>query len=187
VTGSQTAPRDEAPVPEPKPARGTLIVGLGSPILRDDAIGLRIADALATRLPSDRFTVVEAGASGLRLLPMLEGWHRLVIVDAMLGPPQPGHAPCPGRLHRLAPDQLSTALHLNSSHEASLSDTLRLGELLGMDVPSDVTIFGIEVDDPFTFDEEMTPALADRVEPLADEIAREFLREPLETPADRCR
>lgn len=187
MTGSQTAPRDEAPVPERTPARGMLIVGLGSPILRDDAVGLRVADALATRLPSDRFTVAEAGASGLRLLPMLEGWDRLAIVDAMLGPPQPAHAPRPGRLHRLSPDQLSSALHLNSSHEASLAHTLQLGELLGMDMPSDVIIFGIEVDDPFTFDEEMTPALADRVETLADEIARELLREPAGKPADRCR
>ncbi len=187
MTGSQTAPRDEAPVPEHKLARGTLIVGLGSPILRDDAIGLRVADALATRLPSDRFTTTEAGLSGLRLLPMLEGWDRLVIIDAMLRPGQPGEPPCPGRLHRLSPDELSSALHLNSSHEASLADTLRLGELLGMDIPSDVTILGIEVADPFTFDEEMTPALADRVEPLADEIACELLHEPLETPAGRCR
>ncbi len=175
MTGSQTAPRDQAPAPGPRLARGTLIVGLGSPILRDDAIGLRVAGALATRLPSDQFAVAEAGISGLRLLPLLEGWRRVVIIDALVGPPHAEMTPCPGTLHRLSLDRLASALHLNSSHEASLADTLRLGQLLGMDMPDETVIFGIEVADPFTFDEEMTPLLSNRVEALADEIACECL------------
>jgi len=155
--------------------QGTLIVGLGSPILRDDAIGLRVADALATRLPSDRFAITEAGASGLRLLPLLEGWERVVIIDALVRPPDDAQQPCPGKLHRVPTDQLASALHLNSSHEAGLADTLRLGARLGMDMPEEVIVFGIEVTDPFTFDEEMTPLLSKRVESLADEIARQCL------------
>jgi hypothetical protein len=44
-----------------------------------------------------------------------------------------------------------------------------------MDMPRETIIFGIEVADPFTFDEEMTPLLSKRVQALADEIARECL------------
>jgi hydrogenase maturation protease len=173
--GSQAAPHTPTPVRQQTPTPRTLIVGLGSPILRDDAIGLRVAEALAARLPSDRFAVTEAGASGLRLLPLLEGWERVVIIDALVVPPESGAAPCPGALHRLSAEDLDAALTLNSSHEAGLADTLHLGELLGMDMPDETIIFGIEVVDPFTFDEEMTPLLSNRVEALADEIARECL------------
>jgi hydrogenase maturation protease len=151
----------------------TLIVGLGSPILRDDAIGLHVARALAERLPSDRFSVAEAGVSGLRLLLTLEGWERAIIIDALTAPPDLAAEPCLGRLHRLSLDQLHSTLTLNTSHEASLADTLELGRMMGMSLPRELSIFGIEVDDPFTFDEQMTPALAERVGAIAGRIADE--------------
>ena len=153
----------------------TLVVGLGSPILRDDAIGLHVVRALADRLPGESFSFVEAGAAGFRLLPLIEGWPRVVFVDALVSPPQTGQSPSPGRLHRLDLGDLQAALTLSSSHEPSLGDTLALGRQLGMNLPEKVLVLGIEVSDPFTFDEQMTPRLARRVETLADEIARECL------------
>lgn len=150
--------------------RPTLIVGLGSPILRDDAIGLHVARALADRLPPETHTVVEAGVAGLRLLITLEGWDRVILVDALHEAPDPDDEPRPGRLHELTLDQLPSTLTLNTSHEASLADTLRLGRMTGMHVPEEIRIFGVEVVDPFSFDEQMTPAVAVCVDPVADEI-----------------
>jgi hydrogenase maturation protease len=153
----------------------TLIVGLGSPILRDDAAGLHVARALAERLPSDRFSVVEAGTSGLRLLLLLEGWERAAIVDAM-SEPLDAHADLrPGRLNRLSLDELRSTLTLNTSHEASLADTLALGRMMGMTLPQEIAIFGIEVEDPFTFSEQMSPGVAERVDSIAQEIAEHCL------------
>jgi hydrogenase maturation protease len=154
----------------------TLIVGLGSPILRDDAIGLHVTQALADRLPQDRFSVVEAGVAGLRLLLALEGWERAVIIDAMREPLDPHADLFPGRLNRLSLDQLHSTLTLNTSHEASLADTLALGRLMGMALPSEIVIFGIEVEDAFTFSEEMSPTLAERVEAIAEQIAGDCTR-----------
>jgi len=153
----------------------TLIVGLGSPILRDDAIGLRVAQALADLLPADRFPVEEAGTSGLRLLLLLEGWERAVIIDAMRQPLDPHADLCLGRLNRLSPAQLHSTLTLNTSHEASLADTLELGRRMGMALPQEIAIFGIEVEDPFSFGEEMTPGLAQCVPAIAREIAHRCL------------
>jgi len=149
----------------------TLVVGLGSPILRDDAIGLHIVRALADRLPRGSFSIMEAGAAGLGLLPLLEGWERVVFVDALLWSAELGSGPSPGRLHQLALDQLHSTLTLHSSHEPSLGDTLAVGRELGMALPEHILVFGVEVSDPFTFDDEMTPGLAARVESLADQIA----------------
>ncbi len=151
---------------------GTLIVGLGSPILRDDAVGLHVARALGARLPKDRFRVIEAGASGLRLLPLLEGWKRVILIDALCYSPDIAPRPSIGRLIQLPLDRLASTLTLNSSHEPSLADTLAIARQIGMAVPQEVAVFGIEVADPFTFDEQMTPALAEKVESLANEIAR---------------
>jgi len=150
--------------------RPTLIVGLGSPILQDDAVGLHVARALAGRLPPETHTVVEAGVAGLRLLITLEGWDRAILIDAMLEPPDAADEPCPGRLHELTLEQLPSTLTLNTSHEASLGDTLRLGRMTGMHLPTEIRLFGIEVVDPFSFSEEMTPAVAERVNAIAGEI-----------------
>jgi len=149
----------------------TLIVGLGSPILRDDAIGLHLVRALADRLPVESCCIIEAGAAGLRLLPLLDGWERVVFVDALLWSAELGGTACPGRLHELTADQLHSTLTLHSSHEPSLGDTLALGRQVGMALPEQVVVLGVEVSDPFTFDEQMTPELTARVEALADEIA----------------
>ncbi len=113
----------------------------------------------------------EAGAAGLRLLPILEGWQRVVFVDALLAPQEPSGHTHPGRLHCLSLGELRSSLALSGSHEASLADTLALGRQLGMAMPDQVVIFGVEVADPFTFDEQMSPELTARVEALADEIA----------------
>ncbi|MGQ9729713.1 MAG: hydrogenase maturation protease [Candidatus Zipacnadales bacterium] len=155
--------------------RRTLIVGLGNPILRDDAIGLHVARALAERLPKELFEIIEADVSGLRLLLLLDGWDRVVIIDALYESGHKGREPQPGRLHRLSLDQLGSTLTLNTSHEASLNDTLELGRQIGMHVPGEITIFGIEVADPFTFDEQMDPELAKQVELLAESIQNYLL------------
>jgi len=160
----------------------TLIVGLGSPILRDDAVGLHVAQALAALLPENRFTAVEAGTSGLRLLLLLEGWDRAIIIDAMCQPLNPADDLCPGRLNCLSLDQLHSTLTLNTSHEASLADTLALGRMMGMALPREIAIFGIEVEDPFAFSEEMSAGLAEKVEAIAQEIAGHCLHAPSPCP-----
>lgn len=154
----------------------TLIVGLGSPILRDDAIGLHVARVLREVLPQDGFIVTEAGTAGLRLLFILEGWRRAVIVDAMREPLDPTDTLCPGRVNRLSLGQLQSTLTLHTSHEASLADTLTLGRQIGMELPHEIFIFGVEVADPFTFSETLSPALAERVQQAAQQIANELVR-----------
>lgn len=153
------------------PAPATAIIGLGNTILGDDGVGIHVARAVARRLPSHGYALVEAGVTGLRLLPLLEGWQRVIIIDAVL--PSGAGAPCLGRLHRLTPDALASAVTLTSTHDLGLADALALGERLGMSLPREVTIFGVEVEDPFTFGEELSPELAACVEWVAAEIARE--------------
>ena len=158
---------------EPDRARKTLVIGLGSPILRDDAIGLHVARALAKRLPADRFSVLEAGAAGLRLLPLLDGWRAVIFVDALFPPGPRATPPQPGRLRRLSIDSLGEAVTLSNSHEAGLAETLILGRRLGMAMPDEVIVYGVEVEDPFTFDDSLSPSLAAQVEALVETIARE--------------
>lgn len=66
----------------------SLVVGLGNPMLTDDGVGVLVAraveQALATRVHS-QVEVVEASVGGLRLMEMMVGYDRVILVDALLG------------------------------------------------------------------------------------------------------
>ena len=149
----------------------TLVLGLGSSILSDDAVGLVVARRLRERL-GDRddvdFVLNEEG--GMTLLEESLGYDRLVVIDSILTGSEPG------TIHRLDPSDLGRSIHSNSPHGLNLATVLELGRTQGMDVPSDVVIYAIEAADTLTFAEELTPALAARVDSIVDQIAEELTR-----------
>jgi hypothetical protein len=59
----------------------------------------------------------------------------------------------------------------------NLATVMALGRVQGMDVPDEVRIYAIEVIDTLTFGEELTPELAERVDAVVDEIARDVFGE----------
>ena len=75
---------------------------------------------------------------------------------------------------RLDLADLGRTIHSNSPHGANLATVMELGRQQEMDVPSVVVIYAIEVVDVLTFGEELTPALAARVDAIADEIESEL-------------
>src|SRR5450756_2353455 len=78
-------PRDcGAPARRRRPRR-TLVLGMGNPILSDDAIGIRLASALKPRLEDipGVDVVEECCVGGLNLLDVLEGYDRLIALDSI--------------------------------------------------------------------------------------------------------
>jgi len=135
----------------------TLILGLGNPILTDDGIGIHVVREVAARCQREDVTFAEASVGGLRLLEIIAGYDRGILVDAIQTP-----GGKPGDICRLRPDDLRASLHVGSTHDLSLPSTLTLGRGLGMKLPDDeaIVIIAIEVEDVLTFSEECTPAVA---------------------------
>ena len=143
----------------------TLVVGLGNPILTDDGVGVKVAyeieRILSSRQPpatSHHIDVTEASAGGLRLMEMMIGYDRAIIVDAFTnGDNQPG------RMHRMTLDDLravSPTQHSASAHDTTLVTALDSGKALGLHLPDEVIIFAIEVENVIDFSEEPTTAVA---------------------------
>ncbi|MCL1984167.1 MAG: hypothetical protein FWG58_02055, partial [Methanomassiliicoccaceae archaeon] len=57
-----------------------LVIGLGSPIMTDDAIGLRVADAVEGMQIPGVETRQEA-IGGLDIIPLISGHRNVIIVD----------------------------------------------------------------------------------------------------------
>ncbi len=68
---------------EPPPV-GTLVLGVGSLLRGDDAAGVLAVQRLQARpdLPPG-VTVIDGGTAGLGLIPLLPGYRRVVLVDAV--------------------------------------------------------------------------------------------------------
>jgi hydrogenase maturation protease len=136
----------------------TLLLGMGNPILSDDAVGVRLARILAPHLVQcpDFEVVEECPVGGLDLLDVLRGYDRVIIFDSL------ATAQCvPGQWHYFDADALRDTVHLTNVHDANLATTLELGRRLGIPLPDarDIHIFAVEIVDDRTFSERMTEAL----------------------------
>jgi hydrogenase maturation protease len=149
-----------------------LVLGLGNDILTDDAVGLHVARVVRAALASEPdIAVEETTEMGLTLLDTIADRVGLVLVDAV----QTGRAPI-GHVHEFGPENLTGVL-TTSPHFLGVGETLALGRSLGLTMPHDVRILAIEVADPFTLGESLTPAVASAVEVAAArvaELARDF-------------
>ncbi len=131
----------------------TLIIGLGSPLLTDDSVGLHVARRLAELLAGrPGVEVVEDYRGGLQLMERLTGYDRAVVVDAIVTGAEPG------TLHRLRPGDIPTQKSA-SAHDVNLPTALELGRQLGARLPADenILLVGVEAEDILTFGERCTP------------------------------
>lgn len=133
-------------------------MGLGNPILTDDAVGVRLARALAPRFASfPGLTVVEeCSAGGLNLLDLFAGYERAIVLDAIRTA-----GGVPGDWYTFDGRRLRETMHLDNIHDANFATALELGRRMGQALPPDdrIHIFAVEVQDDATFGESMTPAL----------------------------
>jgi hydrogenase maturation protease len=150
----------------------TLLLGMGNPLLCDDAVGVRLAADLALRLGRQRGldVIEECSVGGLNLLDVVAGYDRLIVIDSIKT--RDGK---PGAWYRLLAGSLRDTMNLSSVHDTNFATALELGRMMGTLVPDDnnIHVFAVEVDDNMTFCETMTPALETGYAELLEEIGAE--------------
>jgi hydrogenase maturation protease len=155
-----------------------IIIGLGNPILTDDGIGVKVAESIASYLAGDEAVdVTEVSIGGLSLMEAMVGYNKVILIDALQT--RDGR---PGSIHRMTLDDLksiSPTQHNASPHDVNLVTALEFGEKMGLSLPSDVTIFGIEVQNVTDFSEMPTPEVAAAIPLVTEAVLREIHREPL--------
>jgi len=147
----------------------TLIVGLGNPILSDDGIGIRVAQAVADtkRVTDSNVEFVEASLGGLALAERLQGYDRVILVDAI--------QTCggkPGAVYRLSLDDVPTR-HADSIHDASLKTALEVFRHHGGHIPSQITIIALEAVNLLNF-ETLTPEVEAAIPSAVEAVLAEL-------------
>jgi hydrogenase maturation protease len=152
----------------------TLVLGMGNTILCDDGIGIYVVRRVAERFQRDDVDFDEASVGGLRILDVVGGYDRVIMVDAIQT--RDGK---PGEIHRLSPQDLKLSLHAGSSHDLSLPGALALGRGMGLRLPDDedFAILAIEAEDVLTFAEQCTPAVQEAIPRAIDAVLTELEKE----------
>jgi hydrogenase maturation protease len=138
-----------------------LVIGLGNPILGDDGIGWRVAEAVEKTFLEERpanpaIEVAYFSLGGLSLMERLIGYEQAILIDAV----QTGSG-VTGSLYNIKLDDLpdlSTG-HLTAAHDTSLQTALKLGREMGASLPSEIRIVGIEANKVYEFSETLSPEI----------------------------
>ena len=137
-------------------AAHTAIIGVGSPLAGDDAVGLAVIEALRARsdIPPD-VDIIDGGTDGLGLVPVLERYARVIVVDAVPMGLRAGTV----RRFTWAEVRPRADAHALSLHQHGLTEALALAEVLGV-LPPTLIVYGVQ------------PARAEFGQPLSAAVAR---------------
>jgi hydrogenase maturation protease len=155
----------------------TILIGLGNPILGDDAAGWKVVEQVEQQLQPPRYEnqepidIAYLSIGGLGLMEHLIGYDRAIIVDAMVSGKE-----VPGTIStRMLEDVFDlTAGHTTSVHDTSLKDAVNLARKMGVHMPKNMIVVGIATDSIYNFSEALTTQVAAAI-PRAVEIVIELL------------
>ncbi|GAU08588.1 hydrogenase maturation protease [Desulfoplanes formicivorans] len=151
---------------------GTVVVGIGNPLLKDDRAGLEVVERIGAL---NRDVDVEILYTvGFEILDKVLGYERAFIVDGC----QLGNEP--GTVLDLAVDDIFTDQALIGSHATTLGGTLKAGyELFAQEMPRDLRIILIEVEDAMTFANHCTLVVQRAVDKVVNQIMQTLAEKPL--------
>ncbi len=121
-------------------AGDTLILGVGNPLQGDDGVGIVAVQQIAARpdLPAG-VDVLDGGTAGLGLIPVLEQYRRVILVDAV----QMGERPGTVRRFTWEDVRLRQQGRALSLHQSDLNEALALAEALQC-LPPELIVFGVQ-------------------------------------------
>lgn len=130
-----------------------LLLGIGNELLGDDGIGVRIARYFE-KLDLPIFDVKYAGIGGFHLLDYIEGYEKIIIVDAF----EKNYDSIDSyKVVTFKKDEIIDKSLIYSSHETSLGMGLQLAELTDPElVPKDIEFVAIEIPFQSTYSSKIT-------------------------------
>lgn len=159
----------------------TRIIGLGNSILTDDGVGIHavreIRNCLVKTGPCTNVDIVETEVAGFSLMELIAGWDRIILVDSIQFDGLE-----PGTVVQIHPGDLHTSLRLRSVHDIDLPTVLELGRRLGLPMPEDISVIGIQAKDALTFGESLTPEAARGLKEAVNMILRMISDSRLQIP-----
>jgi hydrogenase maturation protease len=146
-----------------------LILGIGNPILGDDAVGILVANELKKRIAHSDIEVEATSAISHYLWDIASGYDKLIIIDSIITGKKKA-----GSIYRLKPEELEKKYLPASSHQIGIIDALTRGRKLGFPIPQKIVVYAIEVKDNITFSESCTPEVMKAIPRTVKKIIKDI-------------
>jgi hydrogenase maturation protease len=143
-----------------------LILGIGNILLKDEGIGVRVAEKMKEmQLPSD-VEVMDGGVGGLNLLYCIEGRKKVIVVDTVkAGAP-------PGTLFRFTDNDLGAKKgFIRSAHGIDFSDVVAIARFQGN--KPEIVFLGIEPEE-LSASLELSPLIEKNIPILINLVMKEI-------------
>ncbi|MEM3397688.1 MAG: hydrogenase maturation protease [Nitrososphaerota archaeon] len=141
-----------------------LILFIGNYLFRDDKVSLLVGEKLKPVLENEGFEVEIMDKSGLPLIDYIEGRELAIIVDSVVTSKHPV-----GEVVEVDIDEVGKQ-SVWSPHYMNLSETLKVMKELGIPMPREIQIIGIEVSDVYTISEEVSEQLKEKLEEITRKV-----------------
>jgi hydrogenase maturation protease len=151
----------------PDSQKKTVVLGVGNVLLTDEGVGVHVINKMMEMGFPPEVEIVEGGVDGLRLMGVVVGIDRLVVIDAVKG------GGSPGSIYRFGPEDLVS--HMDTSkmsvHQIGILEVIRLSGLVGK--APETTIIGVEPKS-VEMGMELTPEIQSKVPRIIDLVLDEL-------------
>lgn len=145
-----------------------IILGIGSTIRKDDAVGIIVAEQVARRLHAN---FVEATSVDISIVDYIEKYDMVAIIDSIITGENP-----PGTLLRHSIDELGKSDRTAGPHRRNLPMIIQMAREAGIDVDEKLAVFTIEIIVNDEFGEKLSPEIEKSIQSASHEIAIEIGR-----------
>ena len=145
-----------------------MLISIGNDILGDDAAGFIIGDKLGELLKTENNRM---NSISLDMLDLMTGGKNLILIDTVCVPGKEI-----GLVFRFDLDEFDEYIHLTSPHSINVPTMLKLAGLYG-NVPENIHLYGINIENKLVFSENLSPELESKVNSITDYIYRDYLKD----------
>ena len=152
---------------EKGPRERILVLGVGNLLMGDDGVGIHAVGELLKRALPPGVDVVDGGTAGLDLLRVMEGYAKVLIIDAVDAGQEPG------AILRFTPEDITTQVvdFAVSLHQTEVLKVLELATCLGQSLPP-IVVYGVQLRE-MAWGTELSPAVQDQLTPLVEAVLEE--------------
>ncbi len=148
--------------------RSVIVLGLGNILLRDEGVGVRVIERMQRDYVfPENVTLFDGATAGLDLMPVIEGYDEIIIVDTVrTGEP-------PGSLFRFSlADVEKKVPYKTSLHQIGVIEMFAIAEAMGK--KHDAVIIGVEPLDMSSWGLELTPAIEAKLPEIIGLVLKEL-------------
>jgi len=133
----------------------------------DDGVGIHVLRILRQRLLTrSELEFKELSVGGLKLVEAILGHKDVIIIDAYAST-----ATEQGRIREFTPEDFKGTLNITSPHDTNFATALQLYKTLQPEkIPKSITIYTIDIQPSFTFNEQLSPPIQEAASKLAELI-----------------